>query len=257
MDATLQKSFKRRYPFRLATTSFIYPTDWVTNVHRLGPYLDEIELLLLESRPDSLPTGEEIAALVRLGDELDLTYNIHLSYDLSACDPDPDTRLRAVAALKQVIDLTAPLMPTTHTLHLPFHPERPGGWLQRAEDSIARLAAEGVPHDALSIETLDYPFELLQDILERRDLSVCIDVGHLIIHEMDLGTTLDYWMPRTAIVHLHGVDGKRDHLSLDRMPPERLRSILKRLQTFKGTVSIEVFSFDHLSASLATLERQW
>ena len=45
----LSKSYKGRFPFTLATTSFIYPDDYVPNVRRLGPYLDEIELLCYES----------------------------------------------------------------------------------------------------------------------------------------------------------------------------------------------------------------
>jgi hypothetical protein len=45
----LTKSYKGFYPFKLATTSFIYPDDYIPNVKMLGPFVDEIELLLFES----------------------------------------------------------------------------------------------------------------------------------------------------------------------------------------------------------------
>jgi sugar phosphate isomerase/epimerase len=257
MYKNLDKSYKRRFPFRLATTSFIYPADWVTNVRRLGPYLDEIELLFLESSPDALPTPAEIAALADLGRSLDVTYNIHLPYDVSACDPDPGRRAEAVDRLKQVIYLSAALAPTTHTLHLPFDKDHSAGWPQRAEDSIARLAAAGVDPASLSIETLDYPLGLVADVVERHGLSVCIDVGHLIVHKMDVDAVLDRWLSRTAVVHLHGAAGGRDHLPLGQMPPQTMRPVLKSLRNFGGTVSLEVFSFDHLAASLKSLDAFW
>ena len=78
------RSVKGCYPFRLGTTSFIYPDHYVPNVQMLGPYFDEVELLMFESRwPDSLPTGETIDALARISAETDLGYNIHLPTDVS------------------------------------------------------------------------------------------------------------------------------------------------------------------------------
>jgi sugar phosphate isomerase/epimerase len=257
MSDKLEKSYKGRFPFRLATTSFIYPADWVTNVRRLGPYLDEIELLILEGRPDALPTPEEIATLAALGLELGLTYNIHLPYDLSPCDPDRKRRSRALDAIRRVIDLSAPLAPTTHTLHLPFDGNRPAEWQKRTDESITRLTAMGVDPASLTIETLDYPFDLVEDIVETHDLRVCIDVGHLIVHDMGLEAVMDRWLTRTAICHLHGAAATADHLPLDRMDPQTLRAILGRLRSFSGTVSLEVFRRDHLAASLRTLDTCW
>ncbi len=257
MKDTFEKSYKRHFPFRLSTTSFIYPADWVTNVRRLGPYLDEIELLILEGRPDALPAPGEVAALAALGRELAVTYNIHLPYDLSPCDPDRKRRSQALDAIKRVVDLSAPLAPTTHTLHLPFDQSHPADWQERAEDSIARLIAGGVDPVSLSIETLDYPFELAGDIVESHGLRVCIDVGHLIVNAMDPEAVMDRWLTQAAIIHLHGAVSDADHLPLHRTRPQTLRAILKRLQSFGGTVSLEVFRLDHLAASLRTLDAFW
>jgi sugar phosphate isomerase/epimerase len=102
-----------------------------------------------------------------------------------------------------------------------------------------------------------YPFELVENIVETQDLRVCIDVGHLIVHDMGLKAVMDRWLTRTAICHLHGAAGTADHLPLDRMDPQTLRLVLAHLRSFSGTVSLEVFRIDHLAASLRTLETFW
>jgi hypothetical protein len=77
MYPSLARSYKGIFPFKLGTTSFIYPDHYIPNVKMLGPYLDEIELLLFESLPaDALPSKAVIAELSDLAREYDLTYNI-------------------------------------------------------------------------------------------------------------------------------------------------------------------------------------
>ena len=68
---SLAKSYKGLYPFRLGTTSFIYPDQYVPNVKSVGPFVDEIELLLFESGPvESLLPKPVIEDLVDLSREL-------------------------------------------------------------------------------------------------------------------------------------------------------------------------------------------
>ena len=83
MYPALPKSYKGLYQFRLGTTSFIYPDHYLPNVKMLGPYLNEIELLLFESAYDSLPSKHEIKELSILAEEFDITYDIHLPIDIS------------------------------------------------------------------------------------------------------------------------------------------------------------------------------
>ena len=45
----LSKSYKGLFPFKICTTSFIYPDHYIPNVKMLGPFVDEIELLVFES----------------------------------------------------------------------------------------------------------------------------------------------------------------------------------------------------------------
>ena len=116
---TLPRSYKKRYPFRIGTTSFIYPAGYTENVARLGPHVDEIEILMFESHPDSRPTRQLVRDLAAQAETLSLTYNIHLPTDLDLTHPDPSRRHNACRILREFIASLMPLEPSVYVLHLP------------------------------------------------------------------------------------------------------------------------------------------
>ena len=253
----LSKSYKGRFPFTLATTSFIYPDDYVPNVRRLGPYLDEIELLCYESA--HLPARGTIEELSRLSAECGVTYNVHLPTDLSIGHRDGSHREQAVNAVLRAFERVAPLSPTTCTLHIPCdgHPlpaDDSERWRDRVQASLEKIVGAGVAPGLISVETLDYPLETLKDLIDAFGLGVCLDVGHLILHGRDVEKTFAEFKDKAAILHLHGVRDGKDHLGLDHLPHDLEAPLTRVLPTFKGVVSLEVFSFNHLSASLNWLE---
>ncbi|MEX1327945.1 MAG: cobamide remodeling phosphodiesterase CbiR [Desulfobacterales bacterium] len=258
----LSKSYKGVYPFKLCTPSFIYPDHYVPNVELLGPFVDEIELLLFESAPaDSLLSSQEINALSRLSQELNLTYNIHLPTDISIGDPDPVKQQQAVDALIRVVERVAPLHPTTYTLHVPYDDnlgdkDKIKRWQEIVHRNLVKILATGVG-DLISIETLDYPFDIIETIISDLNMSICLDLGHLIVHGEDLKRVSDKYLDKTSIIHLHGVADRNDHLALDRLSKPLVKPVFELLGQFSGSVSLEVFSFENLNTSLAFLERYW
>jgi sugar phosphate isomerase/epimerase len=262
MYPPLPKSYKGMFPFRIGTTSFIYPDSYVQNVKILAPYLDEIELIFFENAPDGLPSNHEIKELFSLANEYDLSYNIHLPLDISLGAPEPSTRHFAIETIKQVTDLTASLSPTTYTLHLPyeeidFENERIKRWKERLHNGMKALCTSGINSRIISIETLNYPLKMVEEILIDFNLSVCMDIGHLILYGSDMKDVFDRYKNKTSIIHLHGANECRDHQPLDLLSKSNLKTILEMLKRFKGIVSIEVFSYDHLNASLRYLESVW
>ena len=259
----LPKSYKGNYPFRLGTTSFIYPDHYAPNVKHLGPYLDEIELLMFESTmPESLPGEEEIKELARLAEDLDVTYNVHLPTDVSFGHPDKQRRRVAVDTIKKVMDLTEVLSPSTCTLHLSYDrpsrdPESVADWQRLVHESVGNLIDNGVHGPSISIETLDYPFQWVKSIIADFDLSVCLDLGHLMLYGYDMASIFDQYSDRVAVIHLHGVAGGQDHMALDRLSGDRIAAVMRILQKFRGTVSVEVFCFEYLKKSLGFLEKCW
>jgi len=247
----------------MGTTSFIYPDTYVQNVKMLGPFLDEIELLLFESAyENSLPSAKEVQELKNLADGLNLSYNIHLPIDISLGDSDPSVRMHAVDTLKRVFERTRPLSPTTNTLHLVQREKmNQQDSLKKWQDSICRSMEKLIGKDIhgrdISIENLFYPIDMIETIINDFHLSVCLDIGHLVIFEADIEKTFDIWLKKTAIVHLHGTKNGQDHLSLDHMPPKQMKTIINQLCRFSGTVSIEVFSFPNLYNSLIFFENYW
>ena len=171
----MHRSYKKCYPFRLATTSFIYPAGYAENVRRLAPWVDEIELLLLER--DNLPEKKEILELQMLASALDLTYNVHLPMDISLGATDSAQRNQSVTALSRTIERVAPLSPTTHTIHLTYDEMGQStacvtAWQARCIDSLHDLLQKTtIFPERLSVETLDFNPQWLSKVVNALDLS--------------------------------------------------------------------------------------
>jgi sugar phosphate isomerase/epimerase len=260
MTRLLLTSFKHRFPFTLAATSFVYPDDYVPNVRRLGPFLDEIELLFCES--DALPSEGTIRELAALAQEYRVGYNIHLPSDVCIGDAAPCRRERAVQAILRVFGLAAPLSPSTFTLHIPWEgsssaPGPAAAWRRNVHQSLTGLVRALGDPARISVETLDYPLEWLAEVIDELGLGICMDVGHLLRYGRDVQRFFDRFAPRVSIIHLHGVDKGRDHLPLDRLSKFFEAAVMNILSEFEGVVSLEVFSFDALSASLDWLDTRF
>lgn len=258
-------------PFKLGTTSFIFPDHIIPNVEKLGPFFDEIELLVFESQPpSSLPGEKEVQTLLSLSRKLDVTYNVHLPVDVSLTHPSSAARQKTVTTLSQVISLFSLLDPTTFTLHLEMAPEAVSlyhqmdrqdikKWQKRIEKSLASLLSHIKSPGLISIETLDYPFKLVEPLIDEFHLSVCLDIGHQIKYGHDLLKTYEDHQDRITIIHLHGVDFSqsrvKDHLGLNALKEPYISRIKTILKDFKGVVSLEVFNRAYLNNSLTWLNR--
>jgi sugar phosphate isomerase/epimerase len=247
-----------RFPFRLATTSFIVPADYLPNVRGLAPWFDEVELLFFEAAED-FPAPALVKELTAAHHELGVGYNIHLPVDLPLCDENPVVRRQAAVRMGRILRSLAPLEASTATLHLDLPVDRRSGdsrrrWSADARDTVARiLDASGLEGRRLSVETLDYPLEWLTDLIEALDLGVCLDFGHLALAGADWTAAYRRWAPRCDILHLHAVRNGRDHHALDCLGPEEGSAVRHILGAFTGTVSLEVFSLPALQRSVAWL----
>jgi sugar phosphate isomerase/epimerase len=255
----LSRSYKRLFPFTLGTTSYIFPDSIVPNVRALAPFLDEIELVLYESRgEDNLPSQAELQALIKLSYENHITYNVHLPIDVFLGDKDPGIRSSGVSVIRRVIELTSCLVPSGYTLHFELGRETD---LKRWQKCVMMSAEEilkcGLSPERISIETLGYPFEFVEDIVRKYHFSICLDIGHILISDRDLEAHFDRYLPGTSVIHLHGFQDGVDHLGIDRLPGSTLTEIVSRLAGYHGLLSLEIFSIGDLRSSLALLEETW
>ena len=252
-----QFGLKKGFPFSFAVPSYIYPADILENLDKLKYAVDEIELLLFEGSDFSnLPTETEIEKFNTIGHETKLRYNIHLPLDLDICAVDSSERAHAIERLNYIIALTTPLNPTTYTLHI-YRKDRgaPEVWRKNIYDSLHQLLIEP---GKISIETLDYDLREIDDILLDYGCGICLDIGHIIANGYDFAEIYHHFEQRVTIFHLHGVDlstGK-DHLALGNLPKEKLIEIGNLILNtkFNGTLSLEIFSLEHLIASVTPLK---
>src|SRR5688500_10667676 len=73
-------------PFRVGSTSYVYPDDLLPNVRKLaeGVDVDDIELILFEvdDGPNNLPGESVVEEMRQLARLYHLTYTVHLPLDL-------------------------------------------------------------------------------------------------------------------------------------------------------------------------------
>ncbi len=259
----LPKSYKGMFPFKICTTSFIYPDHYIPNVKMLGPYMDEIELLLFESKGrDALPSRSVISELVSLAGEFDLSYNVHLPTDISISDLNTERQRDAVETMVRVIERIHPLYPSALILHIPYIDEsltddNAKNWLDRVYKNLEKIISEIENRKIIAIETLEYPLELIEAVIVDLDLVICLDLGHLMVYDYDVKEVFKKYEYKTSVLHLHGVENNRDHIRLSRLSPKLIETVLWVLKRFTGVVSIEVFSYEDLISSLKFLENHW
>jgi sugar phosphate isomerase/epimerase len=252
------------FPFKLATTSYIYPDHILPNVAMLSPFVDEIELVLFESEgQNNLLDEGEIRDLKSYSVHHGVGFNVHLPIDLFLGDRSQEVRTREISVIKKIIKQTLCLNPSVYTLHLELG-DRNGQeetdveiWRRHTIQSVEELSQAGIEPGRISIETLGYPFEWIEDIVKDFGFSICLDIGHILTYEQDLQGYLEKYLVRTSIVHFHGSQNGIDHLGIDRLPKSALETILSHLSNYHGIVSMEVFSIDDLKRSLITLEEVW
>lgn len=254
-------ALKGRYPFRLGTTSYIVPAPILPNIRFLGPLVDEVEIVLFESgREDNLPTPTEIDEMGALGEDLCLTYNIHLPTGLSLGSDDEPERRRACETILRFRDRTRPLGPSAWVLHLEGGGlDGPGSlkeWRERLRTSIRDLLIGGLDRSRTVVENLGYPLEWIRPLVEEFGLSWCLDVGHLLAGGEDVAGALDVMKGGVKMIHLHGLMDGRDHRSAAALPEETWMTLRTFLGDYRGGLSVEVFTAEDLRTSLLALEER-
>jgi adenosylcobalamin phosphodiesterase len=251
-------ALKGRLPFRLGATSYIIPADILPNVEFLAGRVDDVELVLFESdRMSNLPDAAAIGRLAEIAGANALTYTVHLPLDARLGAGVEEARRESVGMCLRVAALTQPLGPFAYLVHLdpPGEGEDPADWLPALRRSVEELLAGGVEAGRLCVENLSYPFEEVEGIVAEFGLSVCIDVGHVLLGGLDLAAYLDRHLPRCRVMHLHGIVDGKDHRGAGALGPQTLGLLRRRLADgAERVVTLEVFSREDFEDSLVALE---
>ncbi|MBE0697299.1 MAG: sugar phosphate isomerase/epimerase [Anaerolineaceae bacterium] len=246
--------------FRIGTSSYIIPDDILPNVHYLAGKVSDVELVLfeLDDGPSNLPGPDLIRELIRAAQEHNLSYTVHLPLDLRL-GADGDEQHVSLLKARRVIEATRALQPWAYVLHLDGKEVRqnpaPGDLLRWQDQSVRALEITagwaGSP-DRLAVENLEsYPLDFLDPVLARIPVSRCVDIGHLWMDGHDPIPFLEKALPRTRVIHIHGISG-RDHKSLAHVSPEKLDPVLRFLveKQYSGVMTLEIFSEEDFKSSL-------
>jgi sugar phosphate isomerase/epimerase len=249
---------------RVGTTSYIVPGDVLPNVRHLAGTVDDVEVVIFESDEISnLPSPAVVAELAELARRRHLTYTIHLPLDAELGALDESARRNSVAKCLRVVERTSPLSPFAWVVHFTpksgkrdIPPEETPAWTDALRRSARELLAAGLPASSLCVETLTFPFERIEGVVEELGLSVCLDIGHLLLRGFDVEAVCRRHWPRVRVVHLHGVSDGRDHRDISFLDPALLRMLISRLRDGvqpERVLTLEVFNAEDLSRSLDVL----
>ncbi|MDD3345878.1 MAG: cobamide remodeling phosphodiesterase CbiR [Candidatus Omnitrophica bacterium] len=254
-----QKWQGKKPSFRIGAPAYVYNLDILDNVHKLKDKVEDITLILPEaSNPRNIPRQEELKELNEIRKDWNLTYTVHLPLDVDLGNPELSVRRKMAANMSALIENLSCLEPCGHILHLNLSANEPdiGLWLERIRWSIRRIAAKCEDVSEVAVENLSYPFEYIDKLIMGNGFSICTDVGHLIAAGIDPLAHLMTYLDRTRVIHLHGVNGIRDHVSLKYINPALIDGLFGLLKErgYAGVLTLEMFSEEDLEESFAILQ---
>ena len=235
------------------------------NAYYLAGKVRDIELILFEvdEGPNNLPSSEVVEELSQIARQSDLTYTVHLPLDLKLGNPGSEQDQSLIKA-KRVIDCTRGLNPWAYVLHLDgrsvrtsTHSELIRHWQDQSVRALEIVSGWVGDLGKLAVENLEtYPLDFIQPVLDRIPVSRCVDIGHLWLDGHDPIPYLRAALPRTRVIHMHGI-AERDHRSLAFMQPEKVREVFDELirASYKGVLTLEIFSEGDFISSLEVIER--
>jgi sugar phosphate isomerase/epimerase len=219
-------------------------------------------LFEVDDGPNNLPSSEVIDELLQIAAQHDLTYTVHLPLDLKLGE-DGSERDQSLVKAQRVIECTRGLDPWAYVLHLDGRSVRTSTdagsiarWQAQAARALEIAAAWAGSPEKLAVENLEtYPLDFIQPVLEHLPVSRCVDVGHLWLDGHDPIPYLRAAMPRTRVIHMHGI-AERDHRSLRFLPQEKVRAVWEELfrLRYAGVLTLEIFSEDDFISSLEVIE---
>ncbi|MFW9844279.1 MAG: cobamide remodeling phosphodiesterase CbiR [Candidatus Thorarchaeota archaeon] len=217
-------------------------------------------------------TENTINNLIRLKEELGLDYTVHLPFwSIELATFNENVRQGSVESIVDSIELTKPLDPEYYVLHatgdlaanfssLPYNPNL----VRLISTLLAGFAATSVEEITsrteinprkLAIENVEFPFDIMRDVIDDLDTSICFDTAHLLCRFSGSESIMDFYNThKNRISEIHLLDAtyteydsavaRNDHITLGHgiMGDSVLREFLLELQKdkFDGPVIFEL-----------------
>lgn len=250
----------------------VFGKDLLENARNLARLVDDIQIVLFHT-PDlhNIPGTNEISMLKKISEQENVTFTVHLPASLEIASPDRTRREESVKLARQICLDMAGFDPKYYILHIPFSLPTlvaiPGlyfttgekqewdEWTKRALGSLEILHEVFGQADRLLVENINYSPSFLEPFWKKGFCELCLDLGHLILGQENVMESIKQYLDVTRVIHLHGVKGYEEHLSLSKLPKNRVKEWLRYLirTSFRGVITLEVFSPRDLEESMDVL----
>jgi sugar phosphate isomerase/epimerase len=250
----------------------VFGENLLENAHLLAGMVDHIEIVLFYTPTlHNFPSVSEIKALKKLGANEDVSFSVHLPTFLEIASPNRKKREKSVQMVIDLINLMDELKPMYHILHIPCtsptltpvpglyftgeHRDKFIDWTKRAMESLETIQLRVGQRNKILVENINYSPIFLECFWKQGLCEFCLDMGHLMLGRESVVKMTKQFMPVIREVHLHGVKGHEEHLSLAVLPEARVSKWVKLLveASYGEVVNLEVFSEGDLEASISML----
>jgi sugar phosphate isomerase/epimerase len=252
----------------------VFGEDMLENVRRLAGLVDHIEIILFHTPSlHNIPGPHQLRILKSIREQEDVTFTIHLPDSLEIASSDRFRREESVQLARELCLRLTEVDPRYYVLHIPFTPPTlvpvPGlyfhtrneqdwdRWTKRALESLGMLH-EGIGQgNRLLVENINYSPSFLKPFWKEGLCELCLDIGHLMLGQEDVMEVMKQYLDVARIIHLHGVKGYEEHLSLSILPRDLVHGWLRYLRgaSFQGVIILEVFNAGDLEASMDVLRK--
>jgi sugar phosphate isomerase/epimerase len=266
--------FSPKVPYKIGAPSMVFGENLLENVRLLAEHVDHIEIILFHTPSlHNIPGPKEIRTLRETGKQKDVTFTVHLPDSLEIASSDRARREESLELAREICLKLEGLDPKHYVLHIPFTAptlvpvpnlyfhtgnERDwDGWTKRALESLEVLH-EGVGQgNKLLVENINYSPSFLEPFWEKGFSELCLDIGHLMLGQEDVEEVMKRYLQVTRAIHLHGVRGYDEHLSLSILPENIVHGWLRCLKmvSYQGLIVLEVFNPQDLEESMDLLLR--
>ena len=250
----------------------VFGENLLENAYLLAGMVNHVEIVLFYTPTlDNFPVPSEIKALRKLGINEDVSFSVHLPACLEIASPIREKRHKSVQMAIDVINFMEELTPIHYILHIPYTPPTltpvPGlyftgrhrdkfiDWNQWAVESLEAIWSRVGRNNNILVENINYSPTFLEIFWKLGLCELCLDMGHLMLGRESVTRVTKQFMSAIREVHLHGVRGYQEHLSLAVLPEARVSEMIGLLveSSFGGVVNLEVFSEEDLESSIHML----
>jgi sugar phosphate isomerase/epimerase len=250
----------------------VFGENLLENAYLLARLLDHVEIVLFYTPTlHNFPSAGEVKALKKLGADEDVSFSVHLPTYLEIASRERRKREESVQLAIDLIHIMDELNPMHHVLHIPYssptltpvpglyftckHRDKFIDWKQRTEESLETIQLRAGQGNKILVENINYSPMFLECFLKPGSCEFCLDLGHLLLGWENVVEVTRHFLAVISEVHLHGVRGLQEHLSLTVLPETQVSEWIRLFAeaSFSGVVNLEVFSPADLKASMDML----